>query len=618
MDEQRARLARVGYPRRTRFGRDEARIPHLPAAFGIEGRLVDDDLDLLALGCRLDFGAVPDQRLNLALGLFGVIAQELGRAVAVSQFEPDGRILRLARPGPGGAGLGLLFGHRRIKAGDLDPAPLFAQRVLRQVQRKAVGVIQPEGRLARQVRPFGQPPDFVRQQPQPPVERLAEAGFLAAQRFLDHRLRAGQFGIGRAHLADQRRNQTVHQRILRPQHVRMAHGAAHDAAQHIAAALVRRHHPVRDQKAGGPQVVGDDAVMDLAGAVGVAAGCMGARLDQRAHQVGVIVVVLALQQRADPFQPHAGVDRGVGQRFHAAILELLELHEDEVPDLDEPIPVLVGRTGRAAPDRGAVVIEDFGAGAAGAGRAHLPEIVIGGDADDAVVGQPRDLFPDIRRLVIGVIDGDQQLVLGNPEIAGQQFPGIGDGLFLEIVAKAEIAQHFKEGMVARGVTHIVEVVVLAAGAHAFLRRGRAGIVAVFQPGEQVLELHHPRIGEHQRRVVARHQGRAFDAAMAVPFVEVEEGRADVVQTGHGRISCRDLQRRYVSAPPPAVQNGRRRRPLPGPDRVHHGVKEGHGVNRLFPQGFGLGGGHGDHDLFLRVDIDVLALDADRGKGLVGG
>ena len=82
-------------------------------------------------------------------------------------------------------------------------------------------------------------------------------------------------------------------------------------------------------------------MMDLARPVGVVAGGMGRCLDQAAHQVGVIVVVLALQQRADPFQPHAGVDRLHLQRPHRAVLELLVLHEDQVPDLDEAVAILV-------------------------------------------------------------------------------------------------------------------------------------------------------------------------------------------------------------------------------------------------------------------------------------
>src|SRR3546814_15670829 len=56
-----------------------------------------------------------------------------------------------------------------------------------------------------------------------------------------------------------------------------------------------------------------------------------------------------------------------------------------------------------------------------------------------------------------------------------QRPGMVDRLFLEIVAEREIPQHFKEGMVPRGKADIVEVVVFATRAHAFLRRGRRAV-----------------------------------------------------------------------------------------------------------------------------------------------
>jgi hypothetical protein len=52
----------------------------------------------------------------------------------------------------------------------------------------------------------------------------------------------------------------MHQRLAsRRAELRMAHRAAHDPAQHIAAALVRRQHAVGDQEGGRAQMVGDDA-----------------------------------------------------------------------------------------------------------------------------------------------------------------------------------------------------------------------------------------------------------------------------------------------------------------------------------------------------------------------
>ena len=105
--------------------------------------------------------------------------------------------------------------------------------------------------------------------------------------------------------------------------------------------------------------------------------------------------------------------------------------------------------------------------------------------------------------------------------------------FLEVVAEAEIAQHFEEGVVPGGVADIVQVVVLAAGADAFLRRGGADVGPLLLAGEDVLELHHAGVGEHQRRVVARHQRRARHRRVAVAGEIVQEGGADVVAAGHG-------------------------------------------------------------------------------------
>jgi hypothetical protein len=112
-------------------------------------------------------------------------------------------------------------------------------------------------------------------------------------------------------------------------------------------------------------------------------------------------------------------------------------------------------------------------------------------------GRPAIFFQRRVCLVVLGIDGDGQLVLGQAEFAGDQGPGMGDRLLLEIVAEGEVPQHLEEGVMARGVADIVEVVVLAAGAHAFLRRGGARIGALLLAGEDVLELHHAGIGEHQ-------------------------------------------------------------------------------------------------------------------------
>ena len=94
-------------------------------------------------------------------------------------------------------------------------------------------------------------------------------------------------------------------------------------------------------------------------------------------------------------------------------------------------------------------------------------------------------------------------------------------------------------MVARRVADIVEIIMLAAGAHAFLSRGGTPIGALFHAGEDVLELHHAGIGEHQRRIVTRNERRGRHELMPIGREIVEKCRPDVVDAAHGN-SCRRL------------------------------------------------------------------------------
>src|SRR5680860_1070693 len=103
--------------------------------------------------------------------------------------------------------------------------------------------------------------------------------------------------------------------------------------------------------------------------------------------------MLALQQRPDPLQPHAGIDRLHVQIALSAILKPLVLHEYEVPNLDEPVAILLGAARRATPDFGSVVIENLGARPAWSRRAHGPEIIVGTDPDNAIIAEARHILP---------------------------------------------------------------------------------------------------------------------------------------------------------------------------------------------------------------------------------
>ncbi len=224
--------------------------------------------------------------------------------------------------------------------------------------------------------------------------------------------------------------------------------------------------------------------------------------------------------------------RGNGIALSGA--DLVELHEDEVPELQEAVAVLVGAAGRPAEDRFPLVVEDFGAGTTRAGVAGRPEVVGGRDADDAALRQAGDLLPQIESFVVVVIDGDEQALLVEPEVPRHQRPGILDRGRLEVVAEREIAEHLEKRVVSGGIADIVEIVMLAAGPQTLLGRGGAAVGAFLDAGEQVLELHHPGTGEHQRRIVAGDEWPRRDDLVSRLAEEIEKGRAGLVDAGHGR------------------------------------------------------------------------------------
>src|SRR6185369_14110212 len=95
-----------------------------------------------------------------------------------------------ARTFPGGASLGLLLGHRCVKARLIDPHFLLDQRLLGKVEREAIGVVELERDFAGQRAIPRQLSRGLVEQLQAVRQRLAEARFLLLKRGLDQRLRA--------------------------------------------------------------------------------------------------------------------------------------------------------------------------------------------------------------------------------------------------------------------------------------------------------------------------------------------------------------------------------------------------------------------------------------------
>ena len=67
--------------------------------------------------------------------------------------------------------------------------------------------------------------------------------------------------------------------------------------------------------------------------------------------------------------------------------------------------------------------------------------------------------------------GEIQAVHGNTEPIGgcDEFPGVSNGIFLEVVAKRKISQHLEERVMAVGEHHVFKIVVFPPGTNALLR-----------------------------------------------------------------------------------------------------------------------------------------------------
>jgi hypothetical protein len=263
----------------------------------------------------------------------------------------------------------------------------------------------------------------------------------------------------------------------------------------------------------------------------------------------VIVVRDALHERGDSLEPSAGVDRRLGQRNHCAVRLPIELHEHEVPELEEPprlgafdegverelfaieLGPLTSRAIRETPIPRDVrqVDEDFRARPTRARVRHLPEIVGVAKRVDARVGQPCDLAPKRARFVVSMVDGDAQQRRIDTELFGDELPRKRDRVALEVVAEREVAQHLEERVMPRGVSDLLEIVVLAARAHAFLRRRCAAFSfrRILHPEEDLLELHHTGVREQQRRIVAGNERRARSNDVTVAGEVLEEARSDL-------------------------------------------------------------------------------------------
>src|SRR5690606_22049728 len=109
--------------------------------------------------------------------------------------------------------------------------------------------------------------------------------------------------------------------------------------QDVAPPLVGGHDAVGEEEGDETAVVGEQAQRDVGPLVlAVAdAGVLGGGRQHRPYRVHLEDGGNVLEDGGDPLQAHAGVDVLGGKVAHDVVrLVLDELHEHQVPDLDEP------------------------------------------------------------------------------------------------------------------------------------------------------------------------------------------------------------------------------------------------------------------------------------------
>ncbi len=286
-------------------------------------------------------------------------------------------------------------------------------------------------------------------------------------------------------------------------------------------------------------MVGHDSHGDVGLLVGAVfhARDVGYFVEERSEHVGVVVGVFVLHGSYETFEAHAGVDVVVGERFEFAVCFTVVLHEDEVPDLDDLWVVFVDEVSSAylfALVVGAHVYMDFGAGAAGACVAHFPEVVVFVAVDDAVfvdvLGPGVEGFGVAGHAVFfGAFEYcDVESVFVEAYDVGEEFPGVGYCLVFEVVAEGPVAEHFEHGVVVGVVSYFLEVVVFAGDAKAFLAIADAAVGYGDVAEDDVLELVHACVGEHERWVALYdHWGRGDDL-VTLRTEEVQEALTNFV------------------------------------------------------------------------------------------
>ena len=223
--------------------------------------------------------------------------------------------------------------------------------------------------------------------------------------------------------------------------------------------------------------------------------------DNREHQVGFKVGRFVLEYGSKTFQTSTGIDVFVFQRSVSAVFVLVVLGKYQVPKFEETVAIATySAIGFAAAAFFTQVDVDFRARTARTG-ADFPEVFF--HTDDAGRVNANIFSPDFESFVVFSVDGNPEFIYRQFANFSKELPTPGDNFFFEVIAKREVTQHFKEGMVASSTANVFNVT----GTYAFLASGDTRRRRFHFAGEERFERCHTCTDNQQSRIVLRNQRR---------------------------------------------------------------------------------------------------------------
>ncbi len=525
-----ADIFHLNLPTRRSCRHNRTHIRHLTARFNIETRLGQHHFHAVAHRCRAHRFPFAHQRQDFSLNFqdgirvvgHPILAQ---LAFGVQVFKHGAvniHIVAAHRPkGLPRARSHLVIFHRLAEAGFIHVQILFAGNIARDLQRQAVGSIQFKRPRAVQ-NPLAARAHLIKialQNAQAAFHRALEAHFLARQAVQNGGAVAHQLRVMLAVNGDHLFCHLRQKRLGQADFPAKACPAADDHPAHVVAPRVPRDDPIRNQERRRPRMIGDHPIR---GEIRIPFGVAVARdplnhFHQGQHQIGAVVRVHTLHNAHNALKAHARIHVHGRQRLQRRGVNAVVLNKHQIPDFQVAGAVAVhaahmpGHTLFVAGVRPQIHV-DFAARSARPGVSHFPEVILAAVIQHLIRVDPRLLAPGRGRFFVG---GDIALIIfeaGRPQTRliqaphlGQQLPCPGDRLRFVVIAKRPVAQHFKERVVRIVTTHIVQIVVLASHAHAFLAVGSPRVRPVIRPQKHVFKLDHPGVGEQQSLISPRNQ-----------------------------------------------------------------------------------------------------------------